>query len=120
MATTDLRPKQGEETSHERLEKTGLWREELVLTYCPGHSLIHAHSKKLSFPNIKIHTHTHTHTHAYTHTYVLKMITSLRNPGPLPHEYIKLPPKTLVHLVTNLKHDVEDRTFVIMTQNSRF
>lgn len=43
--------------------------------------------------------------------YTLKIITFIQNPGPFSHEYIKLSPEKLGHLVTNLKHDVEDRTF---------
>lgn len=43
--------------------------------------------------------------YTYTYMYTLKIITSLQNPGPFSHEYIKLPLEKLGHLVTNLKHD---------------
>ena len=41
--TTDLRPKEGEKASHGRLDKRRCQIEELLLIYCSGYSLIHAH-----------------------------------------------------------------------------
>lgn len=92
--TTDLRPKEGAKASHGRLEKRRLRREELLFTCFSGYSPIHAHSKKLNFQNP---------------IYIYSKDNHL---SPKPWTLLPwMPPEKLDHLVTNLKHDVEDRTF---------
>ena len=107
VTAAKVRPKESEKASHEDLTKEGS-RERNLFTCCSGYSLIHAHSKKLNFQNT-------LSLSLYIYIYIYSPVSKTLDPSPMntfsSHEYIQLPPEKLDHLVTNLKHDVEDRTF---------